>query len=85
MSTFAVHAARKNLKDANLAVHKCAVDDLNEIDDLDRKLRRVTAIPLFRIKYAEQLPLGFRLFFEIASSFYVPRFREMMHLVRYEV
>jgi O-methyltransferase involved in polyketide biosynthesis len=79
MNSYAVKMGKSRLKETAGAEHKWAVDDVNEVDQLDPKLRRVANLPLLGSKY---LPLKYRLLFGIALI--LPRYRNMMRLLRYE-
>jgi len=79
MNSYAVSMGKGRLKERTGAEHKWAVDDVNEVDRLDPKLRRVANLPLLGSKY---LPLKYRLLFGVA--FILPRYKNMMRLLRYE-
>jgi O-methyltransferase involved in polyketide biosynthesis len=79
MNSYAVRMGKGRLKERTGAEHKWAVDDVNEVDRLDPKLRRVANLPLLGSKY---LPLKNRLLFGVALI--LPRYKNMMRLLRYE-
>ena len=82
ISPFALELGKKELKETTGAVHKWAVDEMREIDELNSRLTRIGNLSVFRSKYVQKLPFAFRLLFRLAS--FVPRFRNMLRLVRYE-
>ena len=79
MNSYAMKMGRKRLKERTGAEHRWAVDDVNEVDQLDPKLRRLANLPLLGSKY---LPLKYRRLFGIALI--LPRYKNMMRLLRYE-
>jgi len=79
INSYAMKTGKSRLKERTGAEHKWAVDDVNEVDQLDPKLRRIANLPLLGSKY---LPLGYRLLFGVALV--LPRYRNMMRLIRYE-
>jgi O-methyltransferase involved in polyketide biosynthesis len=79
MNSYAMKMGKSRLKERTGAEHKWAVEDVNEVDQLDPKLRRVANLPLLGSKY---LPLRYRLLFGLALI--SPRYKNMMRLLRYE-
>jgi O-methyltransferase involved in polyketide biosynthesis len=67
---------------ATNALCQWGVDDLDEVDKLDTKLKRMTELPLFKSPYFQKLPWEFRSFYNLMSL--VPRYRNMMRLLRYQ-
>jgi O-methyltransferase involved in polyketide biosynthesis len=82
MSSFAVKSAKKSLKNTTGAVHKWAVDDINEVEKLNHKLKRVTVLSLLQSRFVKRLPFKFRLLFGLMSL--VPQFKNMLQLLRYK-
>jgi len=79
MSSFAVESGNPKLKEKMQAVHRWAVDDVNEVDRLSPKLKRLDNSSVFWSKY---LPLKYRLVFGIAGI--IPSARNTIRLLRYE-
>jgi O-methyltransferase involved in polyketide biosynthesis len=79
MNSYAMKMGKNRLKERTGAEHKWAVEDINEVDQWDPKLRRVANLPLLGSKY---LPLKYRLLFGVALV--LPRYKNMMRLLRYE-
>jgi O-methyltransferase involved in polyketide biosynthesis len=79
MNSYAMKMGKSRLKERTSAEHRWAVDDINEVDQLDPKLRRLANLPLLGSKY---LPLKYRLLFGVGLV--SPRYRNMMRLLRYE-
>jgi hypothetical protein len=82
MNTFAVNSGKEKLKKTTGAVHKWVVDDINQVDKLNPKLRRVEVMPLFKSTFMKKLPLVLRSVFSLLSLF--PKFKNMIRLVRYD-
>ncbi|MGA2665893.1 MAG: class I SAM-dependent methyltransferase [Nitrososphaerales archaeon] len=80
MSSFAVASGRSRLKERTGAEHRWAVDDVRIVDGLDRGLRRISNLAVVRSRY---LPTGYRVAFGAFSA--IPRFRDTMRLLRYEI
>jgi O-methyltransferase involved in polyketide biosynthesis len=80
MSSFAVTSGRSNLKAKTGAEMRWAVDDVSAVGSMDQKLKLVSDLSLFR---SGDLPAGCRLLFRAFSA--VPRFRDMIRLLRYEL
>lgn len=79
MNSFAVKSARSSLKRTTGAKHTWIVDDLKDVDSMNPKLRRTASLPLF---VSKNLPMGDRLLFGAMAV--VPKFRNMIRLVRYD-
>lgn len=81
MTPFAVRSAAAHLHDESGPLHKWAVEDLQEINALDAKLERMLAFPLFASPLLRGLSLRSRLFY--GAMCLLPRFRNLLRLVRY--
>ncbi|HTE08874.1 MAG TPA: hypothetical protein VK628_08905, partial [Flavitalea sp.] len=81
MNSFAINAGKKKLKESTGAVHKWAVDDIKEVDQLNPELKRMDAIPIFDSPYASELSRGLRFMINIFSVF--SSYRNLMRLLRY--
>ncbi len=82
LSTFAVRSARPELQARTGATHTWVVDDVREVDALDPRLRRLDDLSVFRTTHRRELPWRARVLFAVAS--WIPRFRDMHRLLRYE-
>ena len=82
MSSFAVNSGKDRLKETTGAVHKWTADDINDVDKLDAKLKRVTNLSIFKSKYIHKLPLKTRLLYSAMCM--IPSFRNMMRLLVYK-
>jgi O-methyltransferase involved in polyketide biosynthesis len=82
MNSFAIKSGKSSLKQTTGAVHKWAVDNIREVDKMSPKLRRINNISLFRSKYMNKIPMILRLSFMVFSL--VPKFKNMIRLLRYE-
>ena len=82
MNAFAINSGKKKLKETTGAVHRWAVDDVQEVDHLNHKLKRVSALPVFRSPYILKLSLGLRTMLGILSL--MPKFKNMVRLLKYE-
>lgn len=82
MNSFAVNSGKDHLKETTGAVHKWTVDDINDVDKLDSKLKRVANLSIFRSKYTHKLPLKTRLL--NSAMCMIPSFRNMMRLLLYK-
>ena len=78
MNSYAIGMSRSSFR-LNGAELKWAVDDIGEVDRMDPKLRRTTKQNLLTSRY---LPFGYRVIF--GSIQVVPRFRNMVCLLRYD-
>lgn len=79
MNSFAVGTVNRELKRKVGVELRWAVDDLREVDKLNPSLKRVSNVDLLASRY---IPLGYRV--ALASVQVVPRFRNMVRLLRYE-
>lgn len=83
MSSAAMKRGKKRLKDTMPGVeHKWAVDNIQNVDELDPKLKRIDVFSIFGSKYVVRLPMKERFIYRLASL--VPNFKNMIRLVRYE-
>jgi O-methyltransferase involved in polyketide biosynthesis len=79
MNSFAINSGRRGLKAALGAEHRWAVDDVHHVDVLDPKLKRTASLSILGSRH---LPSKYRLGFGMVWM--VPRFRNMIRLLRYE-
>lgn len=79
MNSFAMKSGRKKLKEGTGAEHKCTVDVIRSVDDLDSRLRRISNLPVLASKH---LPLKCRVIFGAGSVW--PNVRNTIRLLRYE-
>ncbi len=82
MNSFAVNSAKKDLKNRTGAIHKWVVDDLRKVDNLNPKLKRISAFSLFKSDYKRNLPFGFRFTINILS--HASRFNNMNRILQYQ-
>ncbi|MEJ0034077.1 MAG: class I SAM-dependent methyltransferase [Bacteroidota bacterium] len=82
MNTFAINSGKEELKKTTGAIHKWAVDDVKDVDALNKRLTRVDYISLFKSKFMKKLPLNLRIILGTVSIF--PSFRKSMQLLRYK-
>jgi O-methyltransferase involved in polyketide biosynthesis len=84
MNSFAVKFGNKNLKKTTGAVDilKWTVDDINEIDKLNPKLKRIEVVSRIKSVFVKKLPFGNRILLGILSLF--SKQKNAMRLVRYE-
>lgn len=83
MNSYAIKAGRSRASRTTGALHQWSVEDLEEVDQLDPKLTRVTELSLFRSPYIQQLPWGYRLVYRCVSLF-PARYKNMIRLLRYQ-
>ena len=79
MNSYALKMGRSRLQKTTGAEHKWAVDDVRKVDELNPRLKRIANLTLLESKY---LPLKYRILF--GPAFIVPRYRNMIRLLRYE-
>jgi len=79
MNSYAIKMGKARLQKTTGGEHKWAVDDVNKVDTLNPKLKRIASLPLLQSKY---LPLQYRFLFAIA--YISPRYRNMIRLLRFE-
>jgi O-methyltransferase involved in polyketide biosynthesis len=82
MSSFAIQASKANLKETTGAVHQWEVNELEAVDALNPRLKRMEAISAFRSVYVKKLSLKFRLLYGSLST--MKQFRNMLRMLRYE-
>jgi hypothetical protein len=82
MNAFAVQTGNKKLKKMTGAVLRWAVDDVNEVDKLNPKLKRVNVMPLFKSAFMKKIPLRIRIFLSFASLF--SNYKHMIRVMRYD-
>lgn len=82
LSSFAVKAGKSELETTTGAAHTWAVDDTRVIEMLDPKLKTISNLSFLEAAGVSKLPLGFRLLF--TGGRLIPRFRNMMRLLRYQ-
>jgi len=82
MNSHAVESGRSRASFPTGALHLWAVDDLNEVDKLDTRLKRMTEVSLFKSPYFRKLPWEFRSLYGLISL--MPRYTNMMRLLRYQ-
>ena len=81
MSTFGVASGKEQLEQTTGAVHKWAVDHIEEVDALNDRLSREAYISVFQAPCIKELSIGTRLFCRIALM--IPRFRNILRLASY--
>jgi O-methyltransferase involved in polyketide biosynthesis len=81
MNTFAIQSARSAKDEPTAGLHTWEVNELREVDALDPKLEREEAISIFLSPYVAKLPAGYHLLYRCMAL--VPRFRNMIRLLRY--
>jgi hypothetical protein len=84
MNSFAVKFGNKNLKKTTGAVDilKWTVDDINEIDKLNPKLKRIEVVSRIKSVFVKKLPFGNRILLGILSLF--SKQKNAMRLLLYE-
>lgn len=84
MSTYGIEAGNKNLKNTTGAINilKWAVDDLNDIEKLNSKLKRLEAVSRIKSIYMKKLPFTFRFILSLLSL--SSKHKNMMRLLRYD-
>jgi len=67
MNSFAIKSGNKNLEKTTgaISILKWAVDNINAVDQLNAKLKRVEVVPLFNSIFIKKLPFGFRFIFRL--------------------
>jgi len=79
MNSYAIKSGRQSLKATTGAEHRWAVDDIQSVDQLNPKLRRISNLSVLRSRY---LPLTYRVIFGMGTI--LPSVRNMIRLLRYE-
>lgn len=82
MNSFAIKSGKESLKETTGAEHKWAVDDINEVDNLNSKFKRIANLSVLGSKYTHKLSLKYRLIYAI--MYFVPNFRNMIRLLLYK-
>jgi O-methyltransferase involved in polyketide biosynthesis len=84
MNSFAVELGNKNLKKTTGAVDilKWAVENINEIDKLNSKLKRIEVVSRIKSVFVKKLPFGMCLILGLLSLF--SKQRNAMRLLRYD-
>lgn len=81
MSSLAIKAGREKLKNLTGAVHRWAVDDVADVDDMNPAMRRVDNVSPVQSPFVQQLSLKNRLLYRgMARS---PHYCNIMRLLRY--
>ncbi len=81
MNTYGVRSAQSVVSQTTAAMHRWAVENIEQVDQLDAKLRRVAIVPLFSSPYVRRLAWGYRLLY--GSLALVPQYRNSIRLLRY--
>jgi len=81
MNSFALKSGKHQLKKTTGAEHKWAVDDLEAVDRFNKRLKRISAISIFKTPFTKKLPFSFQLIIGVMGLF--PAFRNMIRLLRY--
>lgn len=81
MNSFAIRSAKAAKDEPTAGLHTWEVNDLREVDILDSKLEREKAISLLLSPFIAKLPMGYHLIYRAMAL--VPRFRNMIRLLRY--
>src|SRR5689334_14911622 len=82
MNSFAIQSAKSAKDEPTAGLHTWEVNDIQEVDALDPKLQREKAISIFHSPIIGKLPIGYHLLYR--SMALVPRFRNMIRLLRYQ-
>ncbi|WP_026574327.1 class I SAM-dependent methyltransferase [Bacillus sp. UNC438CL73TsuS30] len=82
MNSFAINSGKERLKETTGAVHKWIVNDIQDVDRLNSKLKRIAAFSVFKSKYVHKLPIKVRLIYAAMTAF--PSLRNMMRLLLYK-
>jgi O-methyltransferase involved in polyketide biosynthesis len=82
MNSYGIKAGKEKLKQTTGAVHKWAVDDVNEVDALNLKLKRVENISVFKTQFIKKLSFKLRLILNLANL--SSNFKNMICLLRYK-
>ncbi len=82
MNSFAIQSAKSAKDEPTAGLHKWEVNDIQEVDILDPKLKRETVMSIFYSPFIGKLPLGYLLLYRAMAL--VPRFRDMIRLLRYQ-
>ncbi|HTY22470.1 MAG TPA: class I SAM-dependent methyltransferase [Desulfomonilaceae bacterium] len=82
MNSYAIRSGQSRASRTTGALHKWAVEDPEEVGQLDPKLKIVTELSLFGSPYVQKLPWTFRLIYGFMSL--IPRYENMLRLLRYQ-
>ncbi len=82
MNSFAIQSAKSAKDEPTAGLHKWEVNEIQEVDALDPKLKREKAISIFYSPFIGKLPIGYHLRYR--SMALVPQFRNMIRLLRYQ-
>lgn len=82
MNAYAIGLAQSKVSQTTDALHKWPVEEIEEVDKMDPKLKRVTELSLIRSPYVRKLAWRFRLLY--GSIAFSPQHRNMIRLLRYQ-
>lgn len=82
MNSFAIQSAKSAKDEPTAGLHEWEVNDIREVDALDPKMKREKAISIFGSPYIGKLPIGYHLLYRAMAL--VPKFRNMIRLLRYQ-
>lgn len=82
MNSFAIQSAKSAKSEPTSGLHTWEVDDLQEVDAFDPKLKRENAISIFHSPFIRKLPLRYHLLYRLIAL--VPKLRNMIRLLRYQ-
>ena len=82
MNSFAIQSARSAKNEPTAGLHTWEVNDIQEVDLLNPKLKRENTLSVFHSPYVGKLPLGYHVLYR--SMALVPQFRNMIRLLRYQ-
>jgi len=82
MSSSSISSRKEKLKETTGAINKWAVDDINEVDQLNAKLKRIETVPLFKSVFTRKLPLYYRFIIGLLTLF--PQYKNAMRLLRFD-
>lgn len=82
MNSFAIQSAKSAKNEPTAGLHTWEVNDIQEVDTLAPKLKREKALSIFHSPFIRELPLGYHLLYR--SMALIPRFRNMIRLLRYQ-
>ena len=82
MNSYAIKSGQSRASRTTGALHKWSVENPEEVDRLDTKLKRMAELSLFKSPYVHRLPWMFRWSY-IAISL-VPRYKNTIRLLRYQ-
>jgi O-methyltransferase involved in polyketide biosynthesis len=82
MNSFAIQSAKSAKDEPTAGLHTWEVNDIQEVDVLDPKLKREKGMSIFHSPVIGKLPIGYHLLYR--SMALVPQFRNMIRLLRYQ-